>query len=142
MTRLLAILALCFATLTPLLPSAFGQRAGRRQYYSNWAKHPNKPYYYKKSASARDYGYHYGIYYPSRGKRVYMYNPHKKTYWGYWEGDNYSLLPPRDRKASIDDIDAESFPKPGKPPAIPESDDKEEMMPPPADFPRLNDDTP
>ena len=118
-----------------------------RQYYAGWTKSAAKPYYYrqfyyKKAASDTEYGYHYGIYYPSRGKRVYMYNPQTKKYWGYWDGENYSLLPKEKQKTSIDDIAAEDFPKPGKPPRIPDIDDEITIVAPPSDFPKVDDDKP
>jgi hypothetical protein len=145
MSRDLLVALLCVA-VPFTLPSAQGQTGGRRQYYNAWAKHPTKSYYYRtyyyKKSARSSYSYHYAIYYPSRGKRVYMYNPHKKRYWGYWEGDKYSLLDPKHRRESINDISAEWFPAPGKPPAIPEADDGEKMVPPPTDFPKLDDDKP
>ena len=138
--------AICLLIVLGGVTTLFAQPSAR-QYYSEWKKHPAKPYYYrsyyyKKSASDREYSYHYGIYYPSRGKRVYMYNPHKKTYWGYWEGEKYSLLPAEKRKALIDDIAAEDFPPPGKAPKVPEAEDDVVMIPPPNDFPSPNDDKP
>jgi hypothetical protein len=120
------------------------QTTDARQYYSAWKKHESKPYYYcyyyyKPTATDKTYSYCYGIYYPSRGKRVYMFNPHTKKYWGYWEGDKYSLLPPDKQKASIDDIPAEDFPKPGKAPNIPDTKDEIPMLAPPSDFPKPDD---
>lgn len=123
------------------------QAPGQRQYYSAWMKHSTKNYYYrnyfyKKSSDDKAYTYHYGIYYPSRGKRVYMYNPHAKRFWGMWEGDKYSLLPKEKQKATIDEIAAEDFPPPGAAPMIPGIDDRIPMIPPPNDFPKLADDRP
>src|SRR5436305_1962136 len=70
-----------------------------RQSYSKWQYHSQKKYYY------RNYYYkpnqhHYGIYYPSRGRKMYMYNPSKKRYWGYYDfaSGGYSLLPEDQRK--------------------------------------------
>jgi len=128
-------------------PAASADPANQRQYYDGWKKAVSKPYYYrhfyfKKSPADKEYAYHYGIYYPSRGQRVYMYNPQTKRYWGYWDGENYSFLPRNKQKASIDDIPAEDFPKPGKAPMIPEVDDAIIMTPPPNDFPKMNDDKP
>lgn len=139
MTRLIS-----FALLGVLLGSGvmIAQGGNPRQYYSGWRKHTEKPYYYrwyyyKPSPQATNYNYHYGIYYPSRGKKVYMYNPHKKRYWGYYdmEAKAYSLLPEEQRREHIDDIPAEAFPKPGKMPIMPEATDGETMLEPPNDLP-------
>jgi hypothetical protein len=120
--------------------------AAPRQYYSPWRKHAQKPYYYrwyyyKPSATDPEYQYHYGIYYPSRGKRVYMYNPQAKKFWGYYDvqAKGYSLLPSAKRRERIDDIPAEAFPPPGKMPPIPDSSDGTAMLEPPADLPRVDD---
>jgi hypothetical protein len=117
-----------------------------RQYYSDWRKHAEKPYFYrwyyfKPSATDREYHYHYGIYYPSRGKRVYLYNPETKRFWGYYDMEvkGYSLLPTEMRRQRIDDIPAESFPKPGKMPPIPGAEDGAAMLEPPNDLPKLDD---
>ncbi len=107
------VLGSLFATLAAA-SLALCQEPGQRQYYTEWKKHTTKPYYYrsyyfKKSAKDENYTYHYCIYFPSRGKRIYMYNPESKLYWGYWEGDKYALLPEKKRKTSIDDIALEDF---------------------------------
>jgi hypothetical protein len=123
-----------------------GQEEAPRQYYSPWRKHAEKPYYYrwyyfKPAAADKTYQYHYGIYYPSRGKRVYLYNPHAKRFWGYYdmEAKGYSLLPTGKRRERIDEIPAEAFPKPRKMPQIPESRDGTTMLEVPNDLPRLED---
>jgi len=144
MRRLILVLALGGLCTVPDLAA---QPANGRQYYSSWVKHSVKPYYYryyyyKPTPSAATYSYHYGIYYPSRGKRIYMFNPHTKKYWGYWDGEQYSLLPKDKQKASIEDIAAEDFPKPGKPPRIPEIDEDLTMLAPPGEFPKSDDDKP
>ena len=139
--------AICFlvvAALCAAMPDVSAQDTTKRQYYGPWKKHNTKPYfyryyYYKKSPTDAEYSYHYAIYHPSRGKRIYMYNPHKKVYWGYWEGDGYSLLPKEKRKELIDDIAADDFPKPGKAPPIPETDDGTLMIAPTGDFPSADD---
>jgi hypothetical protein len=139
-------LCLVLLGLSPVL-AVVADAPAPRQYYSAWTKHSSRPYYYrsyfyKKSATDKEYAYHYGIYYPSRGKRVYMYNPHNRTYWGYWDGTAYSLLPREKRKASIDDIVAEDFPTPGKAPQVPDADDNILMIAPPSDFPKLDGEKP
>src|ERR1017187_6179235 len=144
MFRYLLLFCLGLACLTPL---TFAQAPGQRQYYSAWTKHTAKNYYYrnyyyKKAPNDEKYSYHYAIYYPSRGKRVYMYNPQTRKYWGAWEGDKYSLLPKEKQKASIDEIAAEDFPPFAAAPIIPGVDDKVTMIPPPKDFPKADDDRP
>lgn len=140
------VLWLCLVSVC-LVPLASAQAPGQRQYYAAWTKHSTKPYYYrnyyyKKTVTDTTYTYHYGIYYPSRGKRVYMYNPHTRKYWGAWEGNKYSLLAKDKQKSSLDEIAAEDFPPPAAPPTIPGIDDPVAMLPPPSDFPKLADDTP
>jgi hypothetical protein len=135
------VLGSLFATLAAA-SLALCQEPGQRQYYTEWKKHTTKPYYYrsyyfKKSAKDENYTYHYCIYFPSRGKRIYMYNPESKLYWGYWEGDKYALLPEKKRKTSIDDIALEDFSPLGAPPNIPGIEEKLAMLPPPKDFPQV-----
>jgi hypothetical protein len=130
-----------------LTPLTFSQAPGERQYYSEWKKHTAKNYYYrsyfyKKEASDKEYVYHYGIYYPSRGQRVYMYNPQSRKFWGAWDGKKYSLLAKEKQKASLDDIAASDFPAPGDAPPIPGVADRAVMIAPPNDFPKLDDDRP
>jgi hypothetical protein len=140
MTRILLWLcAVCVFTVS----GSLSQSPGQRQYYTEWKKHTAKNYYYreykfKKAANDENYTYHYGIYFPSRGHRVYMYNPQSRMYWGYWEGDKYSLLPEGKRKSSIEEIPLEDFPRPGPPPEIPGIADKTTMIAPPNDFPKLD----
>jgi hypothetical protein len=135
-------LVLCFSVSVICLSSlSLAQGPDQRQYYGEWKKHATKPYFYrsyffKKAAGDSKYTYQYGIYFPSRDKKVYMYNPDAKVYWGVWVGDKYSVLPKEKQKASIDDIGFEDFLKPGLPPSIPGSEDKVPMIAPPNDFPK------
>jgi hypothetical protein len=138
----LALASVCLVSLT------HAQAPGQRQYYSaKWTKHTTKNYYYrnyyfKKAAKDEEYTYHYAIYFPSRGKRIYMYNPQSRKYWGAWEGDKYSLLPKDKQKASLDEIAAEDFPPFAAAPTIPGATDEVTMIPPPKDFPKADDDRP
>src|SRR4051812_39568680 len=107
MFRIFPLLILGILCLAPLTSAQTAPN--HRQYYSTWTKHGTKNYYYcsyhyKASADDTDYQYHYGIYYPSRGKRIYMYNPNTRKFWGAWDGTKYSLLPKDKQKASLDDI--------------------------------------
>ena len=140
-TLCLLIVGLGTATIT------LAQAPGERQYYSEWKWHAAKNYFYcnfnfKKDAKDDTYAYQYGIYFPSRGKRVYMYNPQTKLYWGYREGDKYAILPENKRKGSIEEIPAEDFSPLGPAPNIPGITDKVTMIPPPNSFPKLKDDRP
>jgi len=132
---------LCLASI------GFAQNSGDRQYYSAWTKHSTKNYYYrnynfKKAAGDEKYTYHYAIYFPSRGRKLFMYNPQSRKYWGAWDGEKYSLLPAEKQKSSIDEIAAEDFPSFASAPPIPGSTDKVAMIPPPKEFPKLDDDRP
>ena len=113
-----------------------------RQYYSGWTYYPSRSYYYnyyryQPYAGYNGYNYHYCIYYPSRPRYIYYYNPHRGYYWGRFDlkgkGDNrYSLLAEKDRKAGLDNIPESAFPKPGKMPKIPEAKDNLAIAAPPA----------
>lgn len=116
--------------------------AAYRQYYSGWSYYPARSYYYrsyyyKPYDAYRGYKYHYTIYYPSRPRYVYYYNPYKQTYWGRYdlESKGYSMLEEKDRKGKLTDIPEEAFPEPGKMPAIPEAEDDVSIEVPPTDVP-------
>jgi hypothetical protein len=143
MNRTLTLLVLAFLLGAAQTPA---RTEDPRQSYSAWRKHAEKPYYYrwyyfKPSADDKEPQYHYGIYYPSRGKRVYFFNPSSRKFWGYYdmEAKGYSLLPPEKRRERIDDIPAEAFPRPGKMPPLPDSTDGTTMLEPPDDLPRVTD---
>lgn len=118
-----------------------------RQYYSSWSYHPTTRYhycryYYRPTTYATTYSYHYVIYYPSRPRFRYYYNPVRRVYWGRYEVDcqgntvGYSKLKPEDQKPSLDQIDESAFPPATTMPAVPESEDGELMLEPPADLPK------
>ena len=107
-----------------------------RQSYSPWSYNTNttyyySSYYYKPTVSYATYKHHYCIYYPTRPRYVYYYNPVAQTYWGRYDlkKKGYSMLEKKDRKKNLDDIPEDAFPKPGKMPEIPESEDKVRMKP-------------
>lgn len=114
---------------------------GHRHYYSSWSYSPQKSYYYRRYhykpySSYSGYKQHYCIYYPSKPRYVYYYNPHRKTYWGRLdlegkEGEQYSLLAPEDRKENLEDIPEKAFPKPGAFPKVPDKDLKDDLTVPP-----------
>jgi len=119
-----------------------------RQYYEpSWTYNEINSYYYKRyyyypAPAVQTYSYHYTVYYPTYPSYVYYYNPVRQVYWGRYEfdengkGKGYSLLEEKDRKKSIKDIPESAFPKPAEMPVIPDAEDKEKMLPPPADRPK------
>jgi len=107
-----------------------------RQSYGSWSYNPGtryyySSYYYKPVVTYPTYKHHYVIYYPRRPRYVYYYNPVVRRYWGRYDMQEkgYSLLAKKDRKEKLDDIPESAFPKPGKMPPIPESEDKVLMKP-------------
>lgn len=121
---------------------ALGQGVAR-QYYSSWTYYPERTYYYrayyyKPYVEYPNYTYHYVITYPSQPRYYYYYNPQRRVYWGRYdtEAKGYSLLDEKDRKAKIEDIPEEAFPKPAQMPLIPESKDNVRMEAPPNDAPK------
>lgn len=125
--------------------AAWANRYAARQYYSGWSyrsthKYYYRTYYYKPTPTYYGYKHHYVIHYPSRPQYNYYYNPYKKVYWGRCPSQTngteaYSLLAEADRRENLEDIPEKAFPKPGKMPAIPESQDGAEVDLPPDDLP-------
>ncbi len=129
---------LALLALTTVMALATGVEAARyygRSYYGGWSYQPQRTYYYssyyyKPTASYSGYNYHYCIYYPSRPRYVYYYNPVRRVYWGRYdlEAKGYSQLAEKDQKAELNDIPESAFPAPGEMPSIPESTDGEKML--------------
>jgi len=118
----------------PFMTGGSEARAGDyhpRQYYSHWYRPSSynyyyRYYYYKPYEGYHGYKHHYVFYYPRYGNYYYYYNPYKKAYWGrcpveYQGTPQYSLLPQEARKGDLDEIQPNSFPKPGPMPPIPDS---------------------
>lgn len=128
------------AVLGGTMLTAHQSQAAYRQYYSSWSYYPSRSYYYrtyyyKPYPSYTNYNYHYCVYYPSRPRYVYYYNPHRGHYWGRFdlegkEGAQYSILAEKDRKARLSDIPEEAFPEPAAMPTIPEAEDGEQIAVP------------
>jgi hypothetical protein len=142
--RRIALVVVAGAALFTLTGDA--QAGYGRQYYTSWSYYSTTRYYYRTyyyypTPVATTYSYHYTIYYPSRPRYVYYYNPVSRQYWGRFEFDEagkpkgYSLLAEKDRKEKLADIPESAFPKPAAMPAIPGATDGEKMTPPPADLP-------
>lgn len=144
MNRRSLLIFLMLVSLGATAVSAAGY-GSPRQYYSGWQKHPQhrysfRKYYYKPTPTYAGYKHHYVIHHPSRPKHLYFYNPYKKTYWGRCELDHqgkaeYSMLEPKDRKGTLDEIPESAFPKPAPLPPIPESEDGLSLDLPPDDLP-------
>lgn len=143
--RLYGILLAAGMLTFSLASSPQAEAAGYRQSYSSWNYYPSRSYYYSRysyrpSPTITTYSYHYCVYIPSQPRYVYYYNPVRRVYWGRYDlkESGYSLLAEKDRKEDLASIPETAFPKPGKMPLIPESDDGQRMDPPnPADLPEL-----
>ena len=127
--------------LALLLFSAPAVSAQGRQFYGrSWHKKGGyyyRNYYYKSSPSYNSYRYHQVIYYPSKPRYYHYYNPYKGKYWGRYDcvSGGYSKLEEPDQREKLSDVKEEAFPKPGKMPAIPESEDGVPIEKPPAGLP-------
>lgn len=132
--RNLLLLALAALVVTSSVPAAMAARYYRRQYYSSWSYYPTATYYYSyyryQPYGSTDYHNHYCVYYPSRPRYVYYYNPYTSVYWGRYdlEEKGYSMLEEKDRKKELSAIDEKAFPKPGAMPVIPESEKDPEKV--------------
>lgn len=124
-------------------PAEAGYSGRYRQYYSSWSYRPSTSYYYTRyyySPNPRTYtySYRYVIYYPSQPRYRYYYNPVTRCYTGRYEVDEngkakgYSLLKPEDQKPALEDIPDSAFPTPGKMPVMPDAEDGERILEPPA----------
>ncbi|MFN4261161.1 MAG: hypothetical protein ACK4RK_17875 [Gemmataceae bacterium] len=150
MYRMKYVAFLMGLALLGLVPShSEGNAAAYRQYYSGWSYYPSRSYYYrtyyyKPYATYPDYKYHYCVYYPTTPNYVYYYNPVSNQYWGRYDlkAKGYSMLEAKDRKANVKDIPESAFPKPGKMPSIPDSEDAVAMDAPPPDLPKEPKDLP
>jgi hypothetical protein len=121
------------------LPAAAQEPKGRQYYSRFWQRQGGyyyRTYYYRPTPNA-DYRAHQVIYYPSRPRYYYYYNPYTNKYWGRCDRATlaYSKLAPEDQRQRLADIPEEAFPKAGPMPAIPESEDGTRMQPPPGNLP-------
>ncbi len=141
-SKALIIALFTAACIVPLMQSS-AQAGYGRQYYGGWSYRPQTTYYYrsyhyKPYNTYNGYRYHYCVYYPSRPRYVYYYNPYQQVYWGRYdlEAKGYSMLAEKDRKGDLEAIPDAAFPKPGAMPALPESKDGETITPiAPTDLP-------
>jgi hypothetical protein len=130
------LLTLAFCGIAPATSQAQRQYYDKSYSYNEINNYHYCKYYYKPAPAATTYSYHYVIYYPSRPRYIYYYNPVRRYYWGRVELDDkgeskgYSLLAEKDRKAKLEDIPETAFPKPAEMPAIPDATDKEKIEKP------------
>jgi len=138
-----ALLVIAGLSIVP----AMGANLALRQYYdTTWTYSPTYSYYYvsyyyQPYPTQTTYDYHYCIYYPSQPSYVYYYNPSTQAYWGRFklgskEGEQYSMLEPKDRKKELEAIPESAFPTPGPMPTIPGAKDGVAMEPPPENVPK------
>jgi hypothetical protein len=122
----------------PVVPAT--QAALYRQYYSPWALAPQFGYQYSVYRFQPDPGGPYQEQYvirdPRRPRYAYYYNPQQRVFWGRYDmdgGDNarYSVLPEKDRKATLEQVPEQAFPPPGPMPPVPQAGDNAPMLPPP-----------
>lgn len=136
----LGLLAVAFA-----LPNEVD---AQRKYYGSYSQKYNAGaysyrYYNYYSPKYGQYKKHMAVYYPSRPKYVYYYNPYTKKYWGRYDvtTGGYSLLPNHLKKERLNEISESDFPPEGQmPPPEPGIDDP--MLPPPESVGPSNPTTP
>ncbi len=112
-----------------------------RQYYAKfWAKNKGyyfKRYFYKPTASAVTYRMHYVIYYPSKPRYYFFFNPYNRLYWGRYDRQEggYSNVSEADQRPQVSEIKEAAFQAPAAMPFIPESKDSVPIAGLPADLP-------
>lgn len=137
--------AVCTLSLLGTAAAQDSHCATPRQYYSEWEKHPQqdyhyRKYYYKPKDDYAGYKHHYVVHTPKKPDYNYYYNPYKKKYWGRCPANHggkpmYSHLAPQHRHASLEAIPEAHFPEFGALPPIPESNDGHFLDLPPDDLP-------
>ncbi|HEV3258015.1 MAG TPA: hypothetical protein VG013_14115 [Gemmataceae bacterium] len=142
--KTLHILTIAWGLIIASTTAAPGQdrqtAPGARQYYSPWKydlmrRYWYRLYYFKQDTDDEGYKQHYMVYYPSRPRYYYYYNP-KAGFWGRYDRRGlaqrrYSVLDEKDRKGSLKDIAESAFPTPAAMPFIPGSEDRVRMNAPP-----------
>lgn len=119
---------------TMAAPPAAEAGHGRAPYYSKWASNGSYRYrsynYYVPAYGS--YRQHIAVYYPSRPRYVYYYEPYNGRYWGRYDlaTAGYSTLAVADRKGNLAEIPDGAFPEPG---AMPTPEGGEEPMLPPVE---------
>ena len=139
----LMLASFCISVLS--ITAARAGDHGPRQFYSGWQHHQqgnfhHRNFYYKPTPDFHGFKHHHVIRPKHDPKHLYFYNPYKAQFWGrcpadYGDKPVYSLLAPKDRKATLAEIPEAAFPKAGALPPIPESTDGELIDLPPDDSP-------
>ena len=131
------VMAAAFATAAAFTaaPASAQGSYGHRQYYGSWSYSSSHSYYfttyyYRPVTTVTTYSHHYCVYYPSRPRYVYYYNPSSQVYWGRYdlEKKGYSMLAKEDRKRKLEDIDEAAFPEPGEMPPVPDAKDDAQVL--------------
>jgi hypothetical protein len=110
-----------------------------RQFFSDWCR--EGLYYFRccyyQSVAGGPYKSHRVIYYPSRPRYAYYFDPYKSRYWGRYdlEARGYALLREEERKEKLGDIPETAFPTPREMPPVPEATDNVKLVAPPRDLP-------
>src|SRR6185295_15114819 len=98
-----------------------------RQYYSPWYKQPEsvyfyRSYYYKPEPKYQGYKHQYVILDPKKPDYCFFYDPYARKYWGRCQvgKPGFSLLPEKDRKATLAEIPDTAYPKAAALPPIPD----------------------
>jgi hypothetical protein len=126
---------------TPKAPDVPAVAQQPRQHYSKfWAKNKGyyfKRYFYKPAASSVTYRMHYLIYYASKPRYYFFFDPYKRLYWGRYDrqAGGYSGLPAADQRSEVSQIKEAAFQPPAAMPPIPESKDSVPIAGPPTDLP-------
>jgi len=133
------MVVILLAGVAGAVSSANTAEAGYRQYYSAWSHHASngyfyRHYYFKPAPQFKVYHHNFCIYFPSKPRYVYFYNPVRRVYWGRFDtqgrkGAQYSLLDEADQSGDLKSIPGSAFPPPGAMPAIPNAVDTEPMEP-------------
>lgn len=126
-------------TLALSLPLGQSDKPDARQYYSKyWQKQGGYyylTYYYMPTPGQAGHRTNYVIYYASRPRYFYYYNPAVRKYWGRFDREErtFSRLAPDAQRERLADIPDSAFPKGGAMPAIPDSSDGVAMAAPRGD---------
>ncbi len=105
--------------------------------YGSWNYHTTHRYYYRyyryrPSPDAESLKYHYNIYFPSRPRHIYYFDPQNKVYWGRYDlqQEGFSELPSNQRNPQLLEIPESAYPPPGQMPYVPETEGEERILRP------------
>src|SRR5207244_2381430 len=136
--KLIVLVCLATGALAAAAPAVAQQP---RQHYSKyWAKNKGyyfKQYFYKPTPGAVAYRMQYVIYYSSKPRFYFFFNPYNRLYWGRYDRQEgaYSKLPEPQQRGQVAEIKEAAFSAPAGMPPVPESRDGVALAVPPADLP-------